>query len=92
MTQEFLSNEMKALVIGNNHELLKARLLEAKDVLKKSHRDKFTKKSKFDFPNKRLVSDDGTLALQWKLRNHPDKPESYHNQQTSCGKVSLVDL
>ena len=46
--------------------------------------------STFDFENKRLVSDSGRFALQWRIRLHPDQPESYENQQTNCGTVVFV--
>lgn len=39
-----------------------------------------------------LVSECGCLALIWKVREYPEAPISYHNQQTSEGTVVLVDL
>ena len=48
-------------------------------------------KGKFDFENKRLVSDDGTITLQWKMRNRPGEPISETNPQFSKGTVEIID-
>ena len=81
----------KAEAIGNDKALLKKRLMEAKSVLTAEFRHVFGV-TVFDFENKRLVSWDGKYALQWKVRDFPDKPESYNNQQTNTGNVWVVKL
>lgn len=63
-----------------------------KHDLIKEYRLLFGKGASFDFDNKRIVSSDGKLALQWMLRDRPDQPESYRNQQTNQGVVRLVKL
>lgn len=85
---EMDTNEERALQIGANRIRLKKRLLEARSVLANEFRQRF-KKYTFDFENKRLVSSDNKLALQWQLRDRPNEPESYENQQTSVGSVLL---
>ncbi len=84
------SNEDKARELSQNKSRLRRRILEAKSCLKDEYRKRFTHgEHRWDLDNHRLISDDGQLALQWKLRNKPDEPESYHNQQTSVGTVQL---
>ncbi len=45
--------------------LVKRRLQEAKSVLVNELQSRF-KKNQFDLPNKRMLSDDGKIALQWR--------------------------
>ena len=54
----------KAEAIGKKKGLLKLRLNTERGRLAKEYRQKFGQGT-LDFDNKRLVSDDGTLALQW---------------------------
>jgi hypothetical protein len=84
-------NEQEAIDLSNNRRWLKTRLMEARSCLIKELQDKFCKPT-FDFDNKRLVSDDGTIALQWQIRSWPDAPESYQNQQTNSGVVNIVKV
>lgn len=44
--------------------------------------------AEIDFANKRATTLCGHI-LQWKLRRHPELPESYENQQTTVGSVYL---
>jgi hypothetical protein len=83
-------NEMQATVVGSTRKLLKQRLNECRMVLRKDLKAKFVKPT-FDFDKKTLTSDDGTVVLQWAMRQHPDQPESYHNQQTSRGTVKVIE-
>lgn len=84
-------NETKARIIGNSPAKLKKRLTDTRSLLQDDARKKFGKGS-FDYTHKRLISDDGTWALQWAMRRDPDSPESYENQQTSVGTVYVVNL
>lgn len=84
-TQE---KEAKALAIANSRKALRSRLMEAKAVLIDEIRKGFGK-GRFDFEQRQLVGDNGYI-LQWKLRNYPDRPESYENQQTNRGIVVLL--
>lgn len=86
-----MTNEEKAIELANDRKALKKRLLGAKGVLLAEYSKRFTK-NRFDFKNKRLVSEDGELALQWTLRRNPTEPPSYKNQQTSVGTVFLLAL
>lgn len=90
MTTVFESNEAKARAIGEDRKALRARLLEARAVLKDEYRREF-RRYRFDFANKRLVSENGLYSLQWVIRPRPDQPESYRNQQTSRGSVYAVE-
>ena len=85
------SLEMQASVVGSTRKLLKQRLREAYAVLTAGYKKKFTQ-FRFEFENNRVLSDDGTIALQWRLRAHPDQPPSYNNQQTSRGLVFVVNV
>lgn len=78
--------EAKALAIAADPKRLKQQLLENKGCLLQQYRDRF-RKYRFDFASKRLYSGDGLLFLKWRLRPEPDKPVSYHNQQTQQGCV-----
>jgi hypothetical protein len=40
-------------------------------------------------PSQRFIHKDGKTILQWQVRQWPDEPESYENQQTSLGTVLL---
>ena len=82
-----MTNEEKARELGNDRKRLLMRLKEAKSVLSREIFKAFGKGT-FDFQNRRLVGDNG-YELQWSLRANPDMPESYDNQQTSVGSVSL---
>ena len=86
-----MTNEQKALALGNNRTRLRARLMDAKAVLDRGMALLFSDNT-FDFKNKRLVSDSGRFSLQWRIRLHPDQPENYENQQTNCGTVVFVEL
>ena len=79
-------NEREALALANNKTELRKRLQEARSVL--VDRKRFGKGT-FDFEYRRLIGANG-LALQWTTRPEPDQPESYHNQQTTRGCVTLV--
>lgn len=82
-----MTNEEKSIIVGQSKVKLKKRLMETKSVLSNEARKLF-RNAKFDFENKRLIGDG--YFLQWELRNEPDKPESYYNQQTSVGTVIII--
>jgi hypothetical protein len=88
---DFTSTEAKARDAVSTKTKLKKRLKDAKRVLYDKYSSRF-KKETIDFENKRMVSDDGELALQWELRDKPNEPVSYENQQTNRGDVALVRL
>lgn len=79
--------EKMALKLSNNKPQLKERLLEARSVLA-DWALKYFKSYRYDFENKRLTGTDG-YYLQWQLRNNPNIPVSYENQQTTKGIVVL---
>ena len=85
------TNEEQAIALGNSRTKLRARLTSAKAVLDRGMALLFSENT-FDFENKRLVSDSGRFSLQWRIRLHPDQPESTDNQQTNCGTVVFVEL
>lgn len=76
--------EQKALAIGNSKTKLLKRLKESLSVMNPGGQ-KIFKGYTYDFAGKRLISPCKKYALQWQLRDDPDQPESYHNQQTSVG-------
>ena len=80
----------KAKEVGCCRQLLFERLNEAKAVLSDWLRPLFIG-ARFDFNGKRLISNDGRYSLKWLLRHHPDRTESYYNQQTSRGSVVLIE-
>lgn len=81
------SPEDMAKAIGADRQLLLRRLLEARSMLKVEYRIMF-QKYVYDFDAKMITGADG-YSLRWKLREKPDEPVSYRNQQTSIGAVSL---
>lgn len=83
-----LTNEEKAIAIGNNPAQLKSRLYEALSCLHNHYREPI-KNTRFDFENKRLYLNNGHY-IQWKLRPYPTLPEDYLNQQTSIGCCELA--
>lgn len=83
--------EAMAIAFSEDKAELKKELLATKKCLNDKYKKAFGK-GKFEFDKKRLVSDDGKLALQWQVRSHPNSPHSYENQQTSIGKIVLCDL
>lgn len=83
--------EEQAIAVGNDRKALRARLNSTKSVLVTDLRKLF-KESTFDFDNKRLVSGNGQIILQWKVRADPGSPISYHNQQTSQGTVEVLEV
>ena len=85
------TNEEKSIALGNRRTKLRARLMDTKAVLDRGMALLFSNNT-FDFDNKRLVSDSGRFSLQWRIRLHPDQPESYENQQTNCGTVVFMEL
>ncbi len=83
------SLEEKATELGRDQKRLKKRLKIARDRLLNSV-GKFFSPGTFDYKNKRWLSNDGSLALQWSVRKRPDEPINYENQQTSIGYVDCV--
>lgn len=83
--------EAEAIEFGKNPANVRKKLAEAKAVVCDWVRQRF-KKNRYDLPRKRLLSDDGTLALQWQLRPDTGDPDSPTNQQTSKGCVVLVPV
>ena len=77
--------EQVAITVGENRKQLRQRLMEARAVLVREIREGFGK-GKFDFERKQLVGENGCV-LQWLVREYPDQPVSYQNQQTSRGSV-----
>jgi hypothetical protein len=84
-----MSSEELALALAGNRKELLARLRETVHVLNGRYHKFFQRKhQRFDYENKRLYGFDG-FYLQWRLRANPELPESYENQQTSVGTVTL---
>jgi hypothetical protein len=86
-----MSNEELAQRIGNSKTLLRKRLAETRSCLDADIAKMF-RPGVFDFERKRLVSNCGKYCLQWKVRQYPEKPTDYNNQQTSTGYVRLVEV
>jgi hypothetical protein len=83
------TSEQLALELASDRKALLAELREASRMLNGRYHKFFQRKhQRFDFDNKRLYGFDG-FFLQWQLRHNPDAPESYENQQTSVGTVTL---
>jgi len=86
-----LSSEHNAIQLSKDKKRLLQRLNSARAVLIQSLATEF-KKWSFDFENKRLISASGVYAIQWKLRDFPDSPVCYENQQTDSGICIVVRL
>ncbi len=87
----FEDNLAKSEAVGADKKQLLQRLQETRSCLTDEYKKSFGK-GKFDFANKRLISDSGTWCLQWQTRQKPNEPQSYENQQTNCGTVILKNL
>lgn len=86
-----MGSEELAKQLGDDPARLRAYLQEAKSLLYREFQVRFSKAT-FDAAGKRLVSDDGKLALQWRVRRRPGEPVAYENQQTNRGDVYLVAI
>jgi hypothetical protein len=84
------TNEQLARELRENYTALRARILDARDVLTKEYRRQFHAKN-FDFDNACIWSDDKKLRLQWMIRHYPSIREFSLNQQTSTGTVLVVE-
>lgn len=82
-------NEARAQVVGDNKGLLKSCLMEARGCLIQQYRSMPV--TRYDFNEKRLYLG-SSFYLQWQLRDDPNKPESYENQQTNSGAVILCEI
>lgn len=85
-----MTNEELALDLASSPKRLRARLNEARALLPTKQRRTFGKGT-FD-PVARTLTGDNGVILQWKLRQHADSPESYQNQQTSRGLVTVLQV
>jgi len=83
-----VDTECLALAVAADKQALRERFDRFISVLTPAYRKLFLGRPTFDFENKRLIGTGG-YWLQWHTRNNPDAPESYENQQTSIGRVSL---
>jgi hypothetical protein len=86
-----LTNEQAAQRLVDDSRQVRRRLLFARSCLTREAL-RLLGRGVFDSANRRLVSDDGACALEWRLRRHPVEPESYRNQQTRVGVVCWVNL
>lgn len=78
-----------AIALGNDKKLLYKRLRKAVYTVSDRYRKTFAVGcSTYDFANKRLIGSTGCI-LQWQPCRHPDQPESYENQYTTTGSISL---
>lgn len=84
-----MTNEQKAIELGKDRNRLLARLKDAVKVLNKDLHKHFNH-THFDFEKKALISMNSKYRLVWSIRENPDQPESYLNQQTNQGCVQLV--
>lgn len=82
-----MNNEQKAITIGENPRLVREQLFQAKSVLS-NHLHKGFGMGVFDSENKTLTGIN-RVVLQWRVRQYPDQPESYDNQQTNIGVVVI---
>lgn len=80
-----------ALELADSEPRLLARLHESRDTLTDGALKSFGQ-GVFQLGCRRLVSDDGTWALAWQLRERPDEPIAYDNQQTTVGYVCTYGL
>lgn len=81
-----LRAEDKARHIGNTPELLHELFLDTLMLCKDTIRKEF-KGARFDFERRALIGKN--MAMYWRLRENPDKPEGLHNQQTSLGLIAF---
>ncbi len=80
--------ELAAEELASDPGRLKKRLNDARVVLRRDFKKLF-RPGRFVEAEKALYSENGEYKLQWQLREFPEQPESYENQQTSRGTVLL---
>ena len=83
-----MTNEEQARAVGASQSLLRKRLGEARSVLCRETAKLFHP-GRFDFEGQCLHSNNGKRRLQWRVRADLNLPESYENQQTNRGTVTL---
>ena len=83
-----MSNYDKALALASNRTTLRKRLQSARYCLARDLKKAFGS-GLLDPIHYRLTGNNG-MYLQWSVREHPNQPESYENQQTSGGFVQLI--
>lgn len=87
-----MESETLAIALSNDSDKLLARLRETVRVLNDRYVTQFRRKDqRYSFAEKRLYGING-FYLQWRLRDRPDEPETYENQQTSVGSVYLENV
>jgi len=86
-----MTPEDTALELGNDKHRLERELRRSVYFLRRDVRGLF-KRARYSFRAKRIISECGTYALEWRKRQNPDQPENYDNQQTSRGIVLLLEL
>lgn len=79
--------EKKAIEFGNDPKKLRARLRETRTLLTRETLRGFGKGT-LDLDKKRLTGDNG-VVLQWQVRSNPKEPIGLKNPQTSQGTVRL---
>jgi ElaB/YqjD/DUF883 family membrane-anchored ribosome-binding protein len=83
--------EEQAIAYGSNSKRVEDRLRKAARLLLTDYRKGLdTKQARYDAQTRMLISADDRYALAWQLRNRPDQPIGYLNQQTSVGVVNLL--
>jgi len=80
--------ELEALKLATDRKRLEKRLRAASAVLEPATRRNFGR-GHFNFLRRQLIGNNGAV-LQWRTRKRPDKPDTFHNQQTTEGNVSFT--
>lgn len=86
-----MTSEQQAIAVGASRVLLRKELYAVRRCLTREYQAIF-RGATFDFHAKRLTSPCRRYALIWRVRNRPDLPVSYENQQTNRGTVGCFNL
>ena len=80
---------LKAIASFNTKTKLRKRINEYISCLDNKEDKENFRKGELQFDKRRLISKDSKFVLQWKIRENPNLPVSYENQQTSIGKIQF---
>jgi len=83
--------ELEALKLTTDRKRLERRLRGARSNLILFDRRRNFGHGRFDFDKRTLTGDNG-IVLQWQTRNKPDEPITYQNQQTQDGTVIIANV
>lgn len=91
LTEE-ATREKAALKFGKDASKVERRLWQAAALLLPTYRRAFGHEARFHANRRMLISSCQRYGLVWQVRNKPDQPIGYENQQLREGIVMFVTI